>query len=113
MNYDPLQQGGAVGRSGVSRTRKGRFNRTQVIEILQERERGMKVAELCRQHGISPTTFYKWRAKFADPIWSEASSGEDKGMATLRDENRRLKKLLGEQVLDNSVLKEMLAKKRE
>ena len=70
----------------------------------------MTVAEVCRRYGISPTTFYKWRAKFVDPIWSEAALGQDKRITALVDENRRLKKLLGEQVLDNSILKEMLAK---
>jgi putative transposase len=71
----------------------------------------MTVAQVCRRYGISPTTFYKWRAKFLDPDRNQASSREDKRIAVLTDENRRLKKLLGQQVLDNSILKELLAKR--
>ena len=113
MNDDPLQQGAAMGGSATSEIRKGRFSRTQIVEILKERERGMTVAAVCHRYGISPNTFYKWRAKTADPIWNEASSRDEKRIATLKDENRRLKRLLGEQVLDNSILKEMLVKKGE
>ena len=71
----------------------------------------MTVAQVCRRYGISPTTFYKWRAKFLDLDRNQASLREDKRVAVLMDENRRLKKLLGEQVLDNSILKELLAKR--
>ena len=71
----------------------------------------MTVAQVCRRYGISPTTFYKWRTKFLDPDRNQASSREDKRIAVLTDENRRLKKLLGQQVLDNSILKELLAKR--
>jgi len=113
MNYDPsLQQGPGrrqFGRSGASV--RGRFSTTQRIEILKQHERGMTVAQICRRYDVSPTTFYKWRAKLLDPDWSDGPSRDDKRVAALTDENRRLKRLLGEQVLDNSILKEMLAKK--
>jgi putative transposase len=115
MNYDPPPQQGAAqrqaGSSGVSEMGKRRFSTRERIEILREHERGMTVAEVCRRYSISPTTFYKWRAKLVDAMSSEPSSGEDSRISALVDENRRLKKLLGEQVLDNSILKEMLAKK--
>jgi putative transposase len=90
---------------------KGRFNRTQIIEMLREHENGMRVPQLCRKYNVSRTTFYKWRAKFADAVQSETPSPEDKRIATLQDENHRLKKLLGDVVLENSGLKETLAKK--
>ena len=71
----------------------------------------MRVPQLCRKYNVSRTTFYKWRAKFADAVQSETPSPEDKRIATLQDENHRLKKLLGDVVLENSGLKETLAKK--
>jgi len=65
----------------------------------------MKTAEVCRRHGISQPTFYAWKSKFGGMEVSEA-----KRLKALEDENRKLKKLLAEQMLDNSTLKEMLTK---
>jgi putative transposase len=65
----------------------------------------MKTAEVCRKHGISQPTFYAWKSKFGGMEVSEA-----KRLKALKDENRNLKKLLAEQVLDNATLKEMLTK---
>ena len=65
----------------------------------------MKTAEVCRRHGISQPTFYAWKSKFGGMEVSEA-----KRLKALEDENRKLKKLLAEQILDNSTLKEMLTK---
>jgi transposase-like protein len=62
-----------------------------------------------REHGISPTTFYKWRSKFAGTYGE--TSPEKKRIEALEEESRRLKELLGEIVLENSILKELLAKK--
>jgi putative transposase len=65
----------------------------------------MKTAEVCRRHGISQPTFYSWKSKYGGLEVSEA-----KRLKALDEENRKLKKLLAEQVLDNATLKEMLTK---
>ena len=85
--------------------RKSRFSDEQIITILRMQELGRPTAEVCREHGISVATFYKWKAKFGGMEVSEA-----KRLKTLEDENRKLKKLLAEQVMDNATLKEMLTK---
>ena len=85
--------------------RKSRFSDEQVIAILREQEAGRPTAEVCRKHGISGATFYKWKSKFGGMEVSEA-----KRLKVLEDENRKLKKLLAEQVMDNATLKEMLTK---
>ena len=72
---------------------------------MKEHQAGQSAAELCRKHGISDATFYKWRSKYGGMEVSDA-----KKLKSLEDENRRLKKLLAEQMLDNSTLKEMLTK---
>ena len=81
--------------------RKARFTEEQIIGILKEHEAGAKAEDLCRRHGISGTTFYKWKAKFGGMEVSDA-----KRLRALEDENRRLKKLLAEQMLDNAALKD-------
>ena len=70
-----------------------------------EQERGAATADVCRRHGISQTTFYKWKAKFGGMGVSEA-----RRLKTLEAENARLKKLLADQMLDNAVLKDLLGK---
>ena len=85
--------------------RRSRFSDEQIIAILREQEAGRPTTELCRKHGVSNATFYKWKAKFGGMEVSEA-----KRLKTLEDENRKLKKLLAEQVMDNATLKEMLTK---
>ena len=85
--------------------RRGRFTEDQIIGVLREHEAGVKTAELCRKHGISDATFYNWKSKYDEMTVSEAAR-----LRTLEDENRRLKKLLAESMLDVSTLKEMLGK---
>ena len=85
--------------------RTSRFSDEQIIAILREQEAGRPTAEVCRKHGVSGATFYKWKAKFGGMEVSEA-----KRLKALEDENRKLKKLLAEQVMDNATLKEMLTK---
>ena len=85
--------------------RKAKFSDEQVIAILSEQEAGRATAEVCRRYGVSNATFYKWKAKFGGMQVSEA-----KRLKILEDENRKLKKLLAEQVMDNATLKEMLTK---
>ena len=85
--------------------RASRFSEEQIIGILREQERGAKTAEVCRRHGISDATFYKWKAKYGGMGVSEA-----RRLKALEDENRRLKKLLAEAMLDNAALKDVLGK---
>ena len=85
--------------------RKSRFSEEQIIAILSEQERGMATAEVCRRHGISQNTFYKWKAKFGGIDVSDARK-----LKTLESENARLKKLLADAMLDNAVLKDLLGK---
>ena len=85
--------------------RKSRFTEEQIIAILNEQERGIATAEVCRTHGISQGTFYKWKAKFGGMDVSDART-----LKSLETENARLKKLLAEQMLDNTILKDLLGK---
>jgi putative transposase len=77
----------------------------QIIGVLKEHQAGLPVAELCRKHGISDATFYTWRSKYGGLEVSEA-----KRLKALEEENRKLKKLLAEQMLDAATLREMLGK---
>ena len=83
--------------------RKSRFSEEQIIAILAEQERGMATAEVCRRHGVSSATFYKWKAKFGGLDVSDA-----RRLKTLETENARLKRLLAEAELDKAVLKDLL-----
>lgn len=85
--------------------RKSRFSEAQIIEILKQADAGMKVVDLCRRHGISDATFYKWRSKYGGLGVSEAVR-----LRQLEEENRRLKRLVADQALDIQVLKEVLGK---
>jgi putative transposase len=82
-----------------------RFSEEQIIGVLREHEAGVKTEEVCRRHGISSTTFYKWKAKYGGLEVSEA-----RRLKSLEDENRRLKRLLAESMLDNAALKDVLGK---
>jgi len=86
--------------------RKSRFNEEQIIGILREQEAGLKTADVCRRHGISPATFYQWKAKYGGLDVSEA-----RRLRMLTDENAKLKKLLAEAMLDNAMLKDLNTKK--
>ena len=85
--------------------RRNRFSEQQMIGIIKEHEAGAKVADLCRRHGISSPTLYNWKAKYGGLDVSEA-----KRLKALEEENRRLKKLLAEQLLDNAALKDLVGK---
>jgi putative transposase len=86
--------------------KRNRFTEEQIIAVLREQETGQKTPEVCRKHGISSATFYKWKAKYGGLEVSEA-----KRLKALTDENAKLKKLLAEAMLDNAVLKDISAKK--
>ena len=85
--------------------RTSRFTEEQIIGIIREYEAGAKLAELCRRHNVSQTTFYKWRAKYGGMAASDA-----KRLKALEEENRRLKQLLADAMLDDQALKGLLAK---
>ena len=83
---------------------KGRFSEEQIIGILQQAQAG-KVMDVCRQHGISDATYYKWKAKYAGLTVSEA-----RRLRLLEDENRRLKQIVADLSLDNQALKFLVTK---
>jgi putative transposase len=85
--------------------RKSRFSDEQIIGILKAHQAGLGAAELCRKHGISDATFYKWRSRFGGMEVSDA-----KRLRALEEENGKLKRLLADAMLDVSTLREMLGK---
>jgi putative transposase len=85
--------------------RKSRFTEEQIIAVLAEQERGLTTAQVCRKHNVSAATFYKWKAKYGGLGVSDVRK-----LRGLEDENRRLKKLLAEAMLDVAALKDILRK---
>jgi putative transposase len=83
-----------------------RYSDAQIIAILKQAESGVLVSALCRQHGMSDASFYKWRAKYGGMDASMMSS-----MKALEDENRRLKRMYADLSLQNELIKEALGKK--
>ena len=86
--------------------KRSRFTEEQIIGILREHEAGVKTTDLCRKHGVSSATFFKWKAKFGGMDVSDARK-----LKALEDENRKLKKLLAETMLDVAMLKDLNSKK--
>jgi len=86
--------------------KKKRFNEEQIIRILQEGESGRSIKDLCREHSISTPTFYSWRKKYSGMEVNQLRRLKD-----LESENRRLKQLYAEAMLDNKALKDVLTKK--
>ena len=85
--------------------KRKRFTEEQIIAVLKENEAGAKVDELCRRHGISSATFYTWRRKYGGMDASEA-----KRLRALEVENAKLKRIVADQMLDMTAMKELLAK---
>ena len=86
--------------------KRSRFTEEHIIGILREQEAGGPVADLCRKHGLSSPTFYKWKAKYGGLDVSEA-----RRLKALEDENAKLKRMLADAMLDNVALKDLLGKK--
>ncbi len=86
--------------------KRSKFTASQIIAILKEAEAGMRVQDLCRTHGMSDATFYKWRAKFGG-----MDASMMKRMKELEEENRRLKKMYAEERLKAEIATEALEKK--
>ena len=86
--------------------KRSRFTEEQIIALLREQEAGIPTAEVCRKHGVSSATVYKWKAKFGGLDVSEA-----RRLKALEHENSRLKRMLAEAMLDNAALKDLLGKK--
>lgn len=85
--------------------KRKRFTEERIIAVLREHEAGVKAADLARKHGVSEATLYNWKAKYGGLDVSEA-----RRLKALEDENRKLKKLLAESMLDNAAMKELLTK---
>jgi putative transposase len=86
--------------------KKSRFSEEQIIGMIKEQEGGVPTAEVCRKHGISTASFYKYKSKFGGLEISDARK-----LKALEDENAKLKKLLAEQMLDNAMLKDVASRK--
>jgi len=86
--------------------KRTRFTEEQIIVVLREHEAGAKAADLARKHGVSEATLYNWKAKYGGMEVSDA-----KRLRSLEDENTKLKKLLADQMLEASALRELLSKK--
>ena len=85
--------------------KKSRYSEEHIIGVLKEHQAGIPVSELCRKHGISDATFYTWRSKYGGMEVSDARK-----LKALEEENRKLKKLLAESMLDVATLREALGK---
>ena len=86
--------------------KKSKFTENQIIKIVNQADAGVPVPDVCRKHGISTSTFYKWRAKYGG-----LDASELKRLRELEDENRRLKQMYADLSLDHEILKDIVAKK--
>lgn len=86
--------------------RKSKWTEAQIIAMLREHEQGRKVADICREHGVSQPTFYQWKAKYGGMTASEL-----KELRALKEENTRLKLKVADLTMDRDILKEIVGKK--
>lgn len=86
--------------------KKSRFTESQIVAILKEADTGIKVADICRQHGISQPTYYNWKSKYGG-----LSVSELKRIKELEGENSRLKRMYADLAMENELIKELLEKK--
>jgi len=86
--------------------KQSKFSESQIIKLIHEAEAGVPVPDICRSHGISPSTFYKWRAKYGG-----LDASQLKRLRELEEENRRLKAMYANLSLDHEMLKDIVGKK--
>lgn len=86
--------------------KKSRFSESQIVAILKEADAGMKIGDLCRKHGVSTATYYKWKSKYGG---MEAS--DLKRIRELEAENAKLKRMFADMALENTAMKDLIAKK--
>ena len=86
--------------------RKSKFTESQIVAILKEADAGLKVADICRKHGISDATYYKWKSKYGGLEASDLKRNKE-----LESENARLKRMYAELALENAAMKDLIAKK--
>jgi putative transposase len=86
--------------------KKSKFTESQIFNMLKQAESGLSVADICREHGISGATFYKWKAKYGG-----MDNSMMKRLRELEEENYRLKRMYANAQMDNELLKEALTKK--
>jgi putative transposase len=86
--------------------RKSRFTETQIVAILKEADAGMKVGDLCRKHGISDATYYKWKSKYGGMEASDLKRNRE-----LEAENAKLKRMYADLALENTAMRDLIEKK--
>lgn len=86
--------------------KKSNFSESQIVGILKQHEQGMKVAEICRQNGVSSATFFNWKKKYGGMQASDV-----KRLRELEEENRKLKQMYADLALDNRILRDVIEKK--
>jgi putative transposase len=95
-----------LNKKGESAMKRGRFSEEQIIGILREAEAGQKVADVCRKYGVSQSTFQRWRS-----VHSGMEVSQVRRLRQLEEENRRLKHIVADLTLDNTMLKDIATKK--
>lgn len=105
LSISPTRSKSPARRRGTDDEAEKRFTEEQIIAVQREHEAGAKTADLARRHGVSEATLYNWKAKYGGMDISDA-----KRLRPLEDENRKLKKLLAESMIDHAALKELLTK---
>ena len=86
--------------------KKSKFTESQIFSMLKQQENGITTAEICRQNGISPATFYIWKSKYGG-----MQSSDIKRLRELEEENRKLKQMYADLALDHRILKDVIEKK--